>query len=366
MLGGQARSAASRVLLAARVRCGRGRRARGARDLPRFGYSPRPGDDDAAHAWNQPHPGRGRTRAAPPRRRRPTTVDLDLTDRRRRPSARRPRSASRCTRARRRRPSPTSSARPSTRSRSTARRSTRPTVYADSRIALDDLAARQRAAGRRATAPTATPARACTASSTRSTTASTSTRSSRSPDARRVYTTFEQPDLKALVHLHGHRARALEGRLQRRRPPSREPAGDGIARWALPADRADVDVHHRARRRRVPRGPRHLRRQARRDPARPLLPPVAGRAPRRRRAGRGHQAGLRVLRGRLRLPLPVRQVRPALRAGVQHGRDGERRLRDAARRVPPPQPPGALRSTSSAPTRSCTRWRTCGSATSSR
>ena len=38
-----------------------------------------------------------------------------------------------------------------------------------------------------------------------------------------------------------------------------------------------------------------------------------------------HQAGLRVLRGGLRLPLPVRQVRPALRAGVQHGRDGERR-----------------------------------------
>ncbi len=76
------------------------------------------------------------------------------------------------------------------------------------------------------------------------------------------------------------------------------------------------------------------------DPARPLLPPVAGRAPRRRRARQAHQAGLRVLRGGLRLPLPVRQVRPALRAGVQHGRDGERRLRDAARRVPPPQPPG--------------------------
>ena len=84
----------------------------------------------------------------------------------------------------------------------------------------------------------------------------------------------------------------------------------------------------------------HLRRQARRDPARPLLPPVAGRAPRRRRADQGHRAGLRVLRGGLRLPLPVRQVRPAVRAGVQHGRDGERRVRDVPRRVPPAQPPG--------------------------
>ena len=56
----------------------------------------------------------------------------------------------------------------------------------------------------------------------------------------------------------------------------------------------------------------------------------------------GHQAGLRVLRGRLRLPLPVPQVRPALRARVQQRRDGERRLRDAARRVPPPQPAGPL------------------------
>ena len=55
-----------------------------------------------------------------------------------------------------------------------------------------------------------------------------------------------------------------------------------------------------------------------------------------------HRAGLRVLREDLRLPLPVRQVRPALRAGVQHGRDGERRLRDLPRRVPPAQPPGPL------------------------
>ena len=49
-----------------------------------------------------------------------------------------------------------------------------------------------------------------------------------------------------------------------------------------------------------------------------------------------------MVRGAVRLPLPVREVRPALRPRVQRRGDGERRLRDAARRVPPPQPPAAL------------------------
>ena len=43
------------------------------------------------------------------------------------------------------------------------------------------------------------------------------------------------------------------------------------------------------------------------------------------------RAGLRVLRAGLRHALPVREVRPAVRAGVQLGRDGERRLRDPQR-----------------------------------
>ena len=162
------------------------------------------------------------------------------------------------------------------------------------------------------------------------------------PDARRVYTTFEQPDLKApfrfSVTAPSHWAVVCNAATPE---PEESPVGaERDVRVALPGDPADVDVHHRAHRRRVPRGAAHVRRQARRHPARPLLPPVARRAPRRRRAGQGHRAGLCVLRGPLRLPVPVRQVRPALRAGVQHGRDGERRRRDAARRVPPPQPPG--------------------------
>ena len=48
---------------------------------------------------------------------------------------------------------------------------------------------------------------------------------------------------------------------------------------------------------------------------------------------RRHQAGLRLLPRAVRLPLPVRQVRPALRARVQRRRDGERRLRDVPART---------------------------------
>ena len=101
----------------------------------------------------------------------------------------------------------------STRSPSTAVRSTRRrTRTAGSRST--DLAGRQRAARWSPTARTATPARACTASSTRSTSCVYLYTQFEVPDARRVFTTFEQPDLKAIVHLPRHRAVALAGRVQ--------------------------------------------------------------------------------------------------------------------------------------------------------
>ena len=147
------------------------------------------------------------------------------------------------------------------------------------------------------------------------------------------------------VHLHRDRAGALEGRLQRRRrpqPEDREPTGRRERGLELPADQADVDVRHRAGRRRVPRGPAT---PTTASTARSRWATTAGSrwsSTSTPTSSRGHRAGLRVLRGGLRLPLPVRQVRPAVRAGVQHGRDGERRLRDVPRRVPPAQPPGPL------------------------
>ena len=50
------------------------------------------------------------------------------------------------------------------------------------------------------------------------------------------------------------------------------------------------------------------------------------------------QAGLRLLPPQLRLPVPVRQVRPAVRAGVQRRRDGERRRGDVPGGLRLPQP----------------------------
>jgi aminopeptidase N len=63
------------------------------------------------------------------------------------------------------------------------------------------------------------------------------------PDARRVYTTFEQPDLKSVFTFHVTAPR-LGRRLQR--PDARARAARRRqGRLALPDDQADVDVHHR-------------------------------------------------------------------------------------------------------------------------
>ena len=144
-----------------------------------------------------------------------------------------------------------------------------------------------------------------------------------------MYACFDQPDLKATFTLHGHRAGALGGRLQRPRERDAEDAGGAQVVGASRPRRG-------SRRTSPPWSPGRTTActdTPRRHRPRALLPAVAGRAPRRRRALRGHQAGLRLVPPSVRLPLPVRQVRPALRAGVQRRRDGERRLRDVPART---------------------------------
>ena len=118
------------------------------------------------------------------------------------------------------------------------------TAHVDSRIELPGPGRRQRAASWSPTAATATRVRGCTASSTRSTAGSTATSQFEVPDARRVYTTFEQPDLKARFTLHRHRARPLEGGLQRPHPRRRSRSPTARRCGGSPGDQADVDVHH--------------------------------------------------------------------------------------------------------------------------
>ena len=88
-----------------------------------------------------------------------------------------------------------------------------------------------------------------------------------------LYTQFEVPGRPPRVHdvraarPQGHASsstspRPPTGRSSPTRPrPSREPVREGVVGVALRADRADVDVHHGARRRRVPRGARRLPRR---------------------------------------------------------------------------------------------------------
>ena len=150
-------------------------------------------------------------------------------------------------------------------------------------------------------------------------------------DSRRVFTVFEQPDLKATfaftvtapadwqVVSNQPTPGARAGSDWATRPGrSRRPSGISSYITALVAGPYHrVDGEYRDGDRVVPLGA--------------LLPRLAGRAPGHRRDLRRDPAGVRVLRGGLRHALPVREVRPAVRAGVQLRRDGERRLRDPQR-----------------------------------
>ena len=143
------------------------------------------------------------------------------------------------------------------------------------------------------------------------------------PTRTAMYACFDQPDLKATFALD----RDARPRTGRSSPTTAAETGRRAGRvWHFPPTPRDLHLHHRARRR--ARTTSCATSTARRRPVIPLgvfCRAVARRAPRRRRDLRGHQAGVRLLREGLRPPVPVRQVRPALRARVQRGRDGERR-----------------------------------------
>ena len=129
------------------------------------------------------------------------------------------------------------------------------------------------------TCSTRTPARACTGSSTRSTARSTSTRSSRprtpsgctrastSPTSRRTFAlTVTAPPHWEVVSNGG---------------PRRSPRASAARRWSGSRTTPPLSPYVTA----LVAGPYHeVRRQPRRDRPRRLLPGLAGRAPRRRRA----------------------------------------------------------------------------------
>ena len=132
-------------------------------------------------------------------------------------------------------------------------------------------------------------------------------------DAHRVYACFDQPDMKATYEL----AVTAPADWQVVSNMAAESSiGDGeVVRWQFPATPV-MPTYITA----VAAGPYHVVRGEHDGiPLGVYLPPVAGRAPRRRRDLRGDAAGLRLLPLLVRHQVPVRQVRPALRAEFKEG-----------------------------------------------
>ena len=155
-------------------------------------------------------------------------------------------------------------------------------------------------------------------------------------DARRMYACFEQPDLKATFALTVIAPAAVDGAVElaggRADPRERRPRPLGVR-----ADAADLHLRHRAGRRRLPHRARQLMQGLNAEiPCRcrvasrwcPTSTPTGSSPPPRPASP--------CSRSTSALAVPVRRLRPDLRAGVQRRCDGERRLRDHPRRVPVP------------------------------
>ena len=249
------------------------------------------------------------------------------------------------------------------RPRSTAR--ALPPAEPSGRIALPDLPADNILVVESRAAPRPPTARACTARSTRPT-SEVYVWTSFEPDeaqARVGLLRPARPQGAARVHRHapGSAGRCVSnsGDRGRRADAPTAPA----RRWTFP-DTPPLSTYNPV----VQAGPFHeIRREVGGLRPRPLRPPVAGADPRagRRRAVHGHRAGPGVLRRALRDAVPAAQVRPGVPAGVRR-RDGELRLRHVVRRLPAPRRRRPRPSASAGAACCCTRWRTCGSATSSR
>ena len=139
------------------------------------------------------------------------------------------------------------------------------------------------------------------------------------PDARRVFTTFEQPDLKAVFTFTVDRARGLEGRVQRPHARAASRSGDGKAVWRFPPTERMSTYITALDRRRVPRASTT---PTRASTARSRWATTA--------ASRWSSTstptswskltkqGFEFFEEAFDFPYPFEQVRPALRAGVQH------------------------------------------------
>ena len=96
-------------------------------------------------------------------------------------------------------------------------------------------------------------------------------------DSRRMFTCFEQPDLKATFAFTVTAPDDWEV-VSNQPTPEPEPVGLGNATWAFPPTERHLVVHHGAGRRALPPGRRRVPRRRPGRPARRLLPRLAGRS----------------------------------------------------------------------------------------
>ena len=181
------------------------------------------------------------------------------------------------------------------------------------------------------------------------------------PDARRVYTTFEQPRPEVDVHADREGPQGLEGLLQRAHPLPR----GRRRRVDLPLrDHGDdVHVHHRDRRRPLPghHGLAHLLRRAHDRPGRYARASIVEHLDAEEIIDITRR-GFEFFEGAYGIPYPFTKYDqifvPEYNAGAMENA-GCVTFRDAyVFRTRPTEARWRP-----APTRSCTSWRTCGSAT---
>ena len=209
------------------------------------------------------------------------------------------------------------------------RRAARPAPRSATACASSCTTSRPRTSSSSSPTPrTPTPARACTASSTRSTTRCTCTRQFEVPDSRRVFAVFEQPDLKATFQFTVTAPGELAGRQQPAHPRAREARQRRRGDLGFRPDTGALELRHRARGRAVRRGAQTSspRSDGRVIPLGIYSPQVAEPSTSTpTTSSRRPRQGFAFYEATVRLPVPVREVRPALRARVQRRGDGERR-----------------------------------------
>ena len=151
-------------------------------------------------------------------------------------------------------------------------------------------------------------------------------------DAHRLFPCFDQPDIKASYEVSVAAPASWEVVANSRETAAEELPDGRVRRRFEKTERFSTYLMA------VVAGEYHAARSSTGHPDGRPLPAGAREVPGSRPGLRADRAGHGLLRRAVRPPVPVHEVRPDLRAGVQLRSDGERRRRDAQRALHLPRP----------------------------